>query len=137
MIAFLGDVQCRSGDAAVNLSLHGRSRAAGSSPVSCDTEVLFSGANAPSLPDRLHKVRVVDLDSAAGAPRRFRIESKELQVEFEARSAQVHHGVAAAFFAAVPPPHVPWLVRMAVSLLIALLSIPGLGSLLLSRRSVA
>jgi hypothetical protein len=119
----------------VNLSLHGRSRAAGPAEATCDTDILFSGANAPPIPDRLHEVCVIDLDSAADGLRRFRIESTQLQVEFEARSAQVHRGAGAALFTAVPPPHVPWHVRAGFSLLVSVLGIPGIGSLILRRRS--
>jgi hypothetical protein len=134
MIAYAGEVRCVSGGAAVNLSLHGRSRAAGPVQASCDTDILFSGANAPSLPDILHEVRVIELDSAVGASRRFRIESRELPAQFEARGAQLHRFAGAAMFTAVPAPHVPWHVRAGFSLLVSVLGIPGLGSLILRRR---
>lgn len=137
MIVLEGEVRCESGGTAVNLALHGRSRAPGPAPGGCDTDILFSGADAPSLPDRLHEVRVIDLDHATGALRRFRIDSAEQQLEFQARGMQVHRSAGAAMFAAVPPPQVPWPVRAAVSLLVSALRIPGMGALLLRRRGTA
>jgi len=137
MIAFAGEVRCQYSGAALNLSLHGRSPAAGPTQTSCDTDILFAGANTPSLPDRLHEVRVIELDCAAGALRRFRVESTELQLQFEARSVQIHRCAGTAMFAAIPPPHVPWHVRAGVSLLVSVLAIPAVASLLLRRRGAA
>jgi hypothetical protein len=127
-IEFQGAVRCRCGGTAVNLSLHGRT--------SGDTDVLFSGANAPSMPDTLHEVRVTELKSTSGSQRRFRIESAERRLEFEARSAQVHRAAGDALFAAIPPPHVAWHVRAGFSLLVSVLGIPGAGRLILRRRGV-
>jgi len=125
-IEFRGAVRCRTGGAAVNLSLHGQS-------CGTDTDVLFSGATASDLSDTLHEVRVTDLELHEGALRSYRIESTETRVNFEARSVQVHRDAGAELFAAIPPPHVPWHVRAGFSLLVTVLGLPGAGRLILRK----
>jgi hypothetical protein len=122
LIAFAGAVQCEVAAGAVDLVLRGyeRARPPARSEVA---ELLFSGAGAVALPPELHDARVIEL-TRAPAPRRYRIESPQLQLELSARSAQLHRDVAAAFFAAVPPARVPLRQRLGWSLLLTLLRLP-------------
>jgi hypothetical protein len=139
LIAFAGPVQCEVAHGAINLVLRGFARAT-QGPRCGLTEVLFSGASAVALPLELRDARVIELAAeleaapapapAAGvAPRRFRIESPEVQLELQARSAQLHRDAAAAFFGAVPPPRVPLRLRLGWSLLLMVLRIPGAEAL--------
>ena len=128
LIAFAGPVQCEVADGAVNLVLRGYARAT-QRPRSGLSEVLFSGASAVALPAELRDASVIEMAAAPGhghglAPRRYRIESPEVQLELQARSAQLHRDVAAAFFGAVPPPRVPLRLRLGWSLLLTVLRIP-------------
>ena len=140
LIAFAGAVQCEVAHGAINLVLRGIARAT-PGPRSGLTEVLFSGASAVALPLQLRDARVIEMAGeleaapapapAAGvAPRRFRIESPEVQLELQARSAQLHRNAAAAFFGAVPPPRVPLRLRLGWWLLLTVLRIPGAEALI-------
>jgi hypothetical protein len=122
LVAFAGAVQCAAAHGAINLVLRGRARGG-------STELLFSAAGAGALPKELHDVQVSEL-AGEFAARRFRIDSPELQLEFAARSAQLHCDVAGAFFAAVPPPHVPLRLRVGWWLLLTLLRLPKAERLL-------
>ncbi|HWW19684.1 MAG TPA: hypothetical protein VNZ06_02670, partial [Steroidobacteraceae bacterium] len=73
-------------------------------------EVLFSGATV-SLPQSLHDVRVLQLQTGSQTPRKYRIESREMSVELQARGMQMHRAAAAQLFDAVPPARVPWGIR--------------------------
>jgi hypothetical protein len=133
LIAFAGPVQCEQAAGAVNLVLRGYARAP-SGPHAGLTEALFSDASALVLPAALIDARVIELPAAAAtaiaaAPRRFRIESAQLQQELQARSVQLHRDAAAAFYGAVPPPRVPLRLRLGWSLLLAVLRIPGADAL--------
>ena len=139
LIAFTGPVQCEAAHGAINLVLRGIARATQGSRCGL-TEVLFSGASAVALPLELRDARVIEMAAeleaapapapAAGvAPRRFRIESPEVRLELQARSAQLHRDAAAAFFGAVPPPRVPLRLRLGWSLLLTVLRIPGAEAL--------
>jgi hypothetical protein len=138
LIAFAGAVQCEVAHGAINLVLRGFARAT-PRPRSGLTEVLFSGASAVALPLELRDARVIEMAGELGAapapaagvaPRRFRIESPEVQLELQARSAQLHRYAAAAFFGAVPPPRVPLRLRLGWSLLLTVLRIPGAEALI-------
>jgi hypothetical protein len=122
LIAFAGAVQCEAADGAVDLVLRGYERALEPARSGL-AELLFSGAGSVALPPSLRDARVFEL-AGAPAPRRYRIESPELQLELSARSAQLHRDVAAAFFAAVPPARVPLRLRLGWWLLLTLLRIP-------------
>jgi hypothetical protein len=100
-----------------------------------DMNVFFSGATA-LLPQSLHDVRITEL-AAPSMPGRYRIESREVNVELQARSMQTHRAAAAPLFAAVPPARVPWRLRAGWVLLLAVLRLPGVGSLILRRRGAA
>ncbi len=127
LIAFAGAVQCESADGAGQLVLRGCAR--GMQPARSGlTEVLFSGTGTVTLPPALRDARVIEL--TAVAPRRYRIESAGLQLEFPARSVQLHRDAAAAFFAAVPPVRVPLRLRVGWSLLLTVLRIPKAALLL-------
>ena len=136
LIAFAGAVRCESAAGAVDLVLRGYAR--GMRPVRGGlTEVLFSGTGMVTLPPALRDARVIELAAAGAperahdiAPRRYRIESPELQLELAARSVQLHRDVAAAFFGAVPPVRVPLRLRLGWLLLLTLLRIPKAGLLL-------
>ena len=139
LIAFAGPVQCEAAHGAINLVLRGFARAT-QGPRCGLTEVLFSGASAVALPLELRDARVIEMGAeleaapapalAAGvAPRRFRIESPEVQLELQARSAQLHRDPTVAFFGAVPPPRVPLRLRLGWSLLLTVLRIPGAQAL--------
>lgn len=141
LIAFAGPVQCEAAHGAINLVLRGFARAT-QGPRCGLTEVLFSGASAVALPLELRDARVIEMaveleaapapapaPAAGVAPRRFRIESPEVQLELQARSAQLHRDPAVAFFGAVPPPRVPLRLRLGWSLLLTVLRIPGAQAL--------
>ncbi len=139
LIAFAGPVQCEPAHGAINLVLRGMARAT-QGPRCGLTEVLFSGASAVALPLELRDARVIEMAAeleAAPAPapaagvalRRFRIESPEVRLELQARSAQLHRDAAVAFFGAVPPPRVPLRLRLGWSLLLTVLRIPGAEAL--------
>ena len=137
LIAFAGPVQCELPAGAVNLVLRGQARDT-LAPRGGLTEVLFSDVRALPLPDDLRDARVIQMAAApasttapatAVAPQRFRIDSPQLQLELQARSVQLHRDVAAAFFGAVPPPHVPLQLRFGWALLLTLLRIPGAHAL--------
>jgi hypothetical protein len=132
LMAFDGTVECSRPAGAVNLVLRGRAARA-------PAEALFAGAAADalaSLPASLHAVRLLEYvaPAADGASRRLRLESQELQLDLVARSLQLHRDVAAAFFAAVPPPHVPFKRRLGWAALLSLLRIPGVAGLLAALR---
>jgi hypothetical protein len=130
LIAFAGPVQCERAPGAVNLVLRGSARVTQGGHAGA-SEVLFSDASAVALPADLRDARVISLaDESGSGPRRFRIESPELQLDLQARSAQLHRDSAAAFFGAVPPPRVPLRLRLGWWLLLTLLRIPGAGRLL-------
>jgi hypothetical protein len=131
MIAFDGAVRCGRGNAAINLWLQGAMRIGARLS---EADVYFSGASSSELPALLHEVRITELDGGAGSPRRYRIDSGELQIDLQARGVQLHRGAAAQLFAAVPPAPVSWPVRTAWVLLLSLLRVPGVGPLLLGRR---
>jgi hypothetical protein len=114
---------------AINLVLRGCARGTQGASGGA-SEVLFSDASAVALPADLRDARVIALtDESGSAARRFRIESPELQLELQARSAQVHRDSAAAFFGAVPPPRVPLRLRLGWWLLLTVLRIPGAAGL--------
>jgi hypothetical protein len=138
LVAFAGPVHCELPAGAVNLVLRGHARIT-QGPRGGLTELLFSEAGALTLPGELRDARVIEIDAAPAAtpavasglaPRRYRIESPEVQLELRARSAQLHRDVAAAFFGAVPPPRVPLRLRIGWSLLLSILRIPGAGVLI-------
>jgi hypothetical protein len=133
LVVFAGPVQCEVPAGAVNLVLRGYARAT-QPPRAGSTEVLFSDVGDLTLPGDLRDARVIDMSAVPAsspasesglAPRRFRIESPEVQLGFQARSAQVHCDAAAAFFGAVPPPRVPLHLRLGWSLLLLALRVPG------------
>jgi hypothetical protein len=134
MIAFDGAVRCGRGNAAINLWLHGGMRIGARLG---EADVYFSGATPNELPPLLHEVRITELEAATASPRRYRIESREMQIELQARGVQLHRCAAAQLFAAVPPSPVSWRVRTAWVLLLSLLRVPGVGPLLLGRRGAA
>jgi hypothetical protein len=134
MIAFDGAVRCGRGKAAINLWLQGSVRIG--ARVS-DADVLFSGATPNELPALLHDVRVTELAGGGASPRRYRIESREVQIDLQARGVQLHRCAAAQLFGAVPPAPVSWRVRAAWVLLLSLLRLPGVGALFLGRRGAA
>jgi hypothetical protein len=138
LVAFAGPVQCELAAGAVNLVLRGYARSA-QDPHGGLSEVLFSGASALALPPELRDARVIEISAVpdhGAAPRRFRIESPEVQLELQARSAQLHRDAAAAFFGAVPPPRVPLRRRLGWSLLLSVLRIPGAGALVRKLRDL-
>jgi hypothetical protein len=63
-------------------------------------------------------------------PRRYLIRAQELEFELEAASLQLHRDAGREFFAAVPPPMVPWRLRFGWTLLLRALRLPGVGGLL-------
>lgn len=137
LIAFAGPVQCAVPAGAVNLVLRGYARVT-QGPRTGLSEVLFSEVGALELPGDLRDARVIELAAAPASmaavangpvPRRFRIESPEVQLELQARSVQLHHDVAAAFFGAVPPPRVPLHLGLGWALLLTALRFPGAGAL--------
>jgi hypothetical protein len=132
MVSFEAEVRCQGGNGAINLWLQGQVRVDGRIS---DMNVFFSGATA-ALPQSMHDVRISEL-ATAQMPRRYRIESREVNVELQARSMQTHRAAAAALFAAVPPARVPWRLRAGWALLLALLRLPGVGSLILGRGGAA
>jgi hypothetical protein len=111
-------------------TLHGRSRSATDKAL-CDTDILLRDAQAPSLPDRLHEVQWIELDSPQHVPRRFELVSGQQRLTLQARTVQSHRAVGAAMFAAVPATPLPWSLRAGWSLLLSVLRIPGVGRLLL------
>ena len=134
LIAFDGEVQCRSERGAIHCSLRGHERHGG------EVEVLLAAAGLPDgpapqrpLPARLNEVGVFELDAPPGA-RRLLLVARELQQPLAARSVQLHRDVAPAFFSAVPPLRVPYLRRLGWALLLRLLRWPGAGRLLLRLR---
>jgi hypothetical protein len=125
LLRFDGAVQCRAGSGAVGWSLHGMSTAMPSGPARA-TELLFSGvaAGPEKLPERLHDVRVVELEQ----PQRFHIEAREGRFGLRARSVQRHSDdIARPFFGALPRRRVPRLTRWGWSLLLAALRIGPLA----------
>jgi hypothetical protein len=127
LVAFAGPVQCERFPGAINLVLRGHERAPSESNAGV-TEVLFSDASDVALPPDLRDLRVMEVPAAV-APRRFRIDGPGLQLELQARSAQLHSDAAAAFYGAVPPPRVPLRLRLGWSLLLSVLRIPGADTL--------
>jgi hypothetical protein len=137
LVAFAGPVQCERAPGAINLVLRGLARATPGRR-STASEVLFSGASSVVLPADLRDARVIALAGGAdGAPRRFRIESPELRLELQARSAQLHRDAAMAFFGAVPPPRVPLRLHLGWWLLLTALRIPGTAALVRKIRGSA
>ena len=143
LITFAGPVHCERAHGAINLVLRGFARAT-QGPRGGVSEVLFSGASTAALPSDLRDVRVIALADEPGkpgapdtAPRRFRIESPEVRLELQARSAQLHRDAAAAFFEAVPPPRVPLRLRLGWWLLLTALRIPGAAALVKKFRGSA
>jgi hypothetical protein len=134
LIRFEGAVLCRSGAGAVRLSLRGRVPG----PAARGAEVLFSGVmgRVQALPERLHDVRVLELEHVVEREQRrhFRIEAREGRFDLVARGAQRHcDEVGAAFFAALPRPRVPRLLRWGWSTLLALLRLGPLARLIARR----
>jgi hypothetical protein len=134
MPVFEGDVQCGPCNAVINLWLRGRVRTPSGAS---DVDLFFSGASVLTLPPLLHETRVLELDTDPGGLHRYRIESRELNVDLQARSLQLHRAAGAQLFGAVPPTRVPWHVRAGWALLLSLLRLPGVGHLLLGRRGSA
>jgi hypothetical protein len=138
LVAFIGPVQCERTAGAVNLVLRGYAGAPSGphpGPHPGLSAALFSDASAAAVPAELRDARVIELlpaapPAAGPAPRRFRIDSAQLQLELQARSVQLHRDAAAAFYAAVPPLGVPLRLRLGWSLLLAALRLPGAGALL-------
>jgi hypothetical protein len=75
---------------------------------------------------------LLELQGAPGECR-YLLRAQELQLELRARSLQLHRGAAAELFGAVPPPRVPWRLRVGWMLLLAVLRVPGAARLLLGR----
>ena len=137
LVAFAGPVQCERPHGAINLVLRGLARATAGRRGTV-SEVLFSGASTVALPADLRDARVIALPGASdSAPRHFRIESPELRLELQARSAQLHQDAAMAFFGAVPPPRVPLRLRLGWWLLLTVLRIPGMAALVRKIRGSA
>jgi hypothetical protein len=134
MLNFEGEVRSGRGSGAINLWLQGYSRS--DATAARETEVLFSGATPSELPSSLHDVKVFELEGNSQAARRYRIESREVQLEVQVRSAQVHRA-AAEMFDAVPPPRVPWRVRAGWVLLLYALRLPALMPLISGRRAAS
>jgi hypothetical protein len=125
LLRFEGAVQCRAGSGAVGWSLHGMSTAMRPG-LTRAIELLFSGVTAgpEQLPERLHEVRVVELEQ----PQRFRIEAREGRFELRAHGVQRHcDDIARPFFGALPRRRVPRLTRWGWSLLLAGLRIGPLA----------
>jgi hypothetical protein len=133
LIIFDGKVECRYASGPVNLVLSGWENSAAEPSTRHAAAALFRGATipmgAPLMPPWLNAVRLFELEAPAG-PQCYLLRSQELQLEFEADSMQLHRDAAREFFAAVPPPAVPWRVRLGWTLLLSLLRLPGAGALL-------
>ena len=130
LIALAGTVQCEQPAGAVNLVLRGQAGVVPGATRDASaglTEVLFSDATEVTPPAGLHDVRVFELlDASAPADvRQFRLLGPQLQLDWQARSVQLHRGAAKAFYGAVPPPRVPLRLRLGWSLLLAALRLPG------------
>jgi hypothetical protein len=133
LIVFDGTVECRFTTGPANLVLSGfeiRTEEPRSRHVAA---AFFRAAvipmGAPDVPPMLNAVRLFELDPLGGL-QRYLIRCQELQLEFEANSVQLHRDAAREFFAALPPPAVPWRVRLGWTLLLWLLRIPGADRLL-------
>jgi hypothetical protein len=131
IVAFEGPVRCGRGNSAINLWLQGRTRIGARLS---DVNAFFSGATANEVPAQLRDVRVVELADAAAAPRRYRIESREMALDLHARGVQLHRYAGVQLFSAVPQAPVSWLVRSSWALLLSMLRLPGAAALLLGRR---
>jgi hypothetical protein len=99
-----------------------------------EANAFFSGAAPNELPALLHDVRVIEVANGTSPPRRYRIESRELALDLQARGVQLHRCAAVQLFGAVPPARVPWPVRSGWVLLLSMLRLPGAAALLLGRR---
>jgi hypothetical protein len=132
LIEFDGAVECRAASGPIGLVLSGFECLPASGGVRHTAMALFGGANLPALPPLLHAVHLFALDPQPGEPeaQRFLLRCDELQLELQARSMQLHRESGREFFAAVPPPAVPWRMRLGWALLLRLLAFPGVGRLL-------
>lgn len=135
LIGFDGAVECRTESGPINLVLRGFERAGPGAPRTA-AAVLFSAATLPTsgacVPPHLHGASLFELEGAAGECR-YLIRAQDLQLELRARSLQLHREAGAELFGAVPPPRVPWRLRVGWALLLALLRVPGAARLLLGR----
>jgi len=135
LIGFDGTVECRAESGPINLVLRGFERAAPGAPRTA-AAALFSAARLPtsdaSVPLHLHGASLLELQGAPGECR-YLLRAQELQLELRAGSLQLHREAAAELFGAVPPPRVPWRLRVGWMLLLAVLRVPGAARLLLGR----
>lgn len=135
LIGFDGTVECRTESGPINLVLRGFERIGPGAPRTA-AAALFGAATLPtsdaSVPAQLHGASVLELQGAAGECR-YLIRAQELQLELQARSLQLHRETGAELFRAVPPPRVPWRLRLGWMLLLAVLRMPGAARLLLGR----
>jgi hypothetical protein len=126
--AFGGAVQVGAASPAVNCRLAGLEQGTGIA-----LEVHFSGAHG-GVPAGTHQ-DVQVFEHGHGAARHWLLLSGGSRHVLQARAAQVHRMPAAAFFAAVPGPHLTWATRIGWMLLLNLLRIPGAARLLSWLRS--
>jgi hypothetical protein len=135
LIGFDGTVECRAESGPINLVLRGFERAGPGAPRTA-AAALFSAATLPtsdaSVPRHLHGASLLEHQGAPGEGR-YLIRAQELQLELQARSLQLHREAAAELFGAVPPPRVPWRLRLGWMLLLAVLRVPAAARLLLGR----
>src|ERR1700728_3111484 len=135
LIGFDGTVECRAESGPIHLVLRGFERAGLEAPRTA-AAALFSAATLPtshaSVPLQLHGASLLELEGAPGEGR-YLLRAQELQLELRARSLQLHRETGAELFGAVPPPRVPWRLRVGWTLLLALLRVPAAARLLLGR----
>ena len=132
LIGFDGAVECLAANGPVNLVLRGFEMDAKGARSRHRAEAFFSGATtgagALNLPPMLNGLWLFEL--AGPGPHRYLIRAQELQLELEAASMQLHRDAGREFFAAVPPPAVPWRLRFGWTLLLWLLRLPIAARLL-------
>jgi len=132
LIGFDGAVECVAANGPVNLVLRGFETRGNGERSRHRAVALFSGATTPAgalnLPPLLNGLWLFEL--AGPGPHRYLIRAQELQLELEAASMQLHRDAGREFFAAVPPPAVPWRLRFGWTLLLWLLRLPIAARLL-------
>jgi len=135
LIGFDGTVECRAESGPINLVLRGFERAGVEAPRTA-AAALFSGATLPTsdaaVPPRLHAASLLELEGTSGECR-YLIRAQDLQLELRARNLQLQREAGRELFGAVPPPRVPWRLRLGWMLLLALLRVPGAARLLFGR----
>ncbi|MFO1428126.1 MAG: hypothetical protein U1F11_14370 [Steroidobacteraceae bacterium] len=127
---FAGPVQCRREQEPASLVLAGVERIRGKLAGEKHADAERTGGAPLELrfmapePDTLPAI-VSDIDVYAIEPGEWKLRAHGGAWTVRARTLQAHRDVGAAFYAALPPPRVPWSARAGWSLLLSLARVPG------------